>query len=485
MGSRRRSLLGGKRTGGSEESELLGDGGTDEVTTPAAPAPEPAAPPPEEPLTDPSASGPFLAEFLRKPDPGDADLLQAPVPPPPRSEPAPAPAARPAAPPPAPSVEPVAWDTAPARAPTPSPPPSRALPEPRSPEPSYVQFDAPPAAPPPVQPKGEARPDAWGEGWNPAGSGPTPLADAPVARDLFQGTGFEELEEIPPPTEEQPAGVLEDVGQSYSTPYSVPEPPPIPGLVDRFTPPPVQRTELGERKRKPDYLPDTPGGAANRGYEPTPAPVARRKAAKEAPVESERSGPPILLLAGIGALGLFGVGLILVAVAVFFGSSGDDNGAGLAPNQGGTTVETRNDMRRRPQDFEQPVPEPAPAPVPVEAPAPAAPAPGAAPTSPSPSPTPAPGPRPVQPVPAPPKPPPEPSKAAPAPASQGILKIRANRRAMVYVNNQVVGFTPLDHKVAPGTWSVAAVLPGQPTTRQERTVSAPAAGGTTAVDFTF
>ena len=56
---------------------------------------------------------------------------------------------------------------------------------------------------------------------------------------------------------------------------------------------------------------------------------------------------------------------------------------------------------------------------------------------------------------------------------------------MVYVNNQVVGFTPLDHKVGSGAYEVAAVLPGQPTTRQEREVSIGGSGGTQAVDFTF
>jgi hypothetical protein len=487
MGSRRRSLLGSKKTtgaGGSEDADLLGDNATDEVTGSGAPS----SPPMDEPLTDPSASGPFMAGFLAQPPPdADSDLLAAPTPPVART-PSPAAetrAAAPAAPAPAPDVVPVAWDVAPARAPTPAPPPIRpAAPAPA--EPSYVSYDEP--APPPTAPPQ----DAWSEGWSPApragaaaaAAGPTPLADAPVARDLFQGSGFEELEEIPPPTEELPSGVMEDVGQSYSTPYSVPEPPPIPGLVDRFTPPPVQRTELGERKRKPDYLPETPGGAKNRGYEPTPAPAARRKPKAEPTEAAERSGPPFVMILGIGAVGLLGVGLIVVAIALFATMGGGEgrSGGGLDPNPGGgTTVETRDDMRRKPPPLGELPPEPAPEPPP---------APVGADPAPQPEPQPQPGPRPTPapaPAPQPPRPQPEPgpSKAQPAPAAQGILKIRANRRAMVYVNNQVVGFTPLDHKVAPGTWSVAAVLPGQPTTRQERNVSIQAAGGTSAVDFTF
>jgi len=479
MGARRRSLLGNKRTGtGSADdgADLLSDANTDEVPAPAAQ--EGALPPMEDPLTDPSASGPFMAEFLRKDSAGAADLLQAP-PAPARSEPSPPPRsvepdrhAQPTAPP----VAQVAFDAAPARAPTPQPPPSRSMPEEGPP---LVSFDqAPEPAPTDA---------AWGDGWSPQAGAPRPLSDAPVARELFGGSGYEELEDVPPPTEELPSGVMEDVGQSYSTPYSVPEPPPIPGLVDRFTPPPVQRTELGDRKRKPDYLPDTPSGAANRGYEPTPAPVAKRKAAPRADVEERgSSGPPMSLLLGIGAAAVLGIGMVLLAAALFLGPSGDNGsteGPGLAPATGGTTVETRDDMRRKPAQLGTPDSEPV-QPEPVAQPAPE-PAPEPAGTAPQPAPDPKPQPKPAVPTAPAPKPAPEPDpKPAPA-AAQGVLKIRANRRAMVYVNNQVVGFTPLDHKVAPGTWSVAAVLPGQPTTRQERNVSVSSAGGTSAVDFTF
>jgi hypothetical protein len=473
MGSRRRSLLGSKRTGaagGSDDgNDLLGDANTDEAAAPSAAAPEPEATRtsvPDEPLTDPSAAGPFLSALLPTTSAGDQDLLQAP-PPPARADAAPAPH-------PVPSASPApAWEAAPPAPQRPAAPPPA--------EPSYVSFDAPPAAPAPATPK-----EAWGEGWSPGGgqTGPTPLADAPVARELFGGAGYEELEDVPPPTEEQPSAVLEDVGQSYSTPYSVPEPPPIPGLVDRFTPPPMQRTELGDRKRKPDYLPETPGGAEKRNYEPTPAPTPRRKAAAKDEIEETRSGPPMFAILGIGAVALLGVGLIFVALAIVFSSGGDDGetAASLDPEKPNTTVETRDDLRRKPPPLGE---TPSEAPAPPEPPAPTEPVP-AEPVPPGPAPE---QPKPAQPAPVPPAPPkpaqPAPVKPAPAAAAQGVLKIRANRRAMVYVNNQVVGFTPLDHKVAPGTWSVAAVLPGQPTTRQERNVAIQAAGGTTAVDFTF
>ena len=73
---------------------------------------------------------------------------------------------------------------------------------------------------------------------------------------------------------------------------------------------------------------------------------------------------------------------------------------------------------------------------------------------------------------------------APATQAQGVLKIRANRRAIVYVNDQAIGFTPLDHKVGPGTYTVAAMLPQQPTSRQEKSASV-SGSGAVPIDFQF
>lgn len=411
------------------------------------------------------------------------------------SEAAPSDAGGPTDPPPAASAEP-ALPPAPALPPTPAPPPSSsALPSPPpwevdsfpAPKPSLRKVGVSPVPTPPpweVEPEPPPRKPAPREAPPPTVTRSGPAEDAAVARDLFKDAGFEALDHLSPPTEDRPAAVVEDVAQTYSSPYSVPEPPPIPELMNRFTPSPVVRTELGERRRKPDYLPDTPAGAEQRSYEPTPPPSAPRR---KAGGKSQDGGLPIPMLAGLGAVAVLGVGLVLGLVWFFGTGGGDREPVGLAPEAPRTTVETRDDMRRKPPGVGEeapPAPDPAPAPTPEAAPV------AEAPPAPSPAdPAPRPDPKPAAPKPSAPPTAPASQPAAPAPApvadTQGMLKVRANRRAMVYVNNQVIGFTPLDHKVAPGTWSVAAVLPGQPTTRQERNVSVQAAGATTAIDFTF
>ena len=56
---------------------------------------------------------------------------------------------------------------------------------------------------------------------------------------------------------------------------------------------------------------------------------------------------------------------------------------------------------------------------------------------------------------------------------------------LVYVNGQAIGYTPQDYKVDPGTFSVSAMVPGQPATKQTRDASVSQAASTVAVDFTF
>ncbi|MBT3221323.1 MAG: hypothetical protein HN348_19750, partial [Proteobacteria bacterium] len=75
------------------------------------------------------------------------------------------------------------------------------------------------------------------------------------------------LNEIPdttdcPPTEEFPTPVMEDLAAPHSAPMNVPEPPPIPGILDRYTPAPVMPAE-GQRQHS-DERP-----------EPTPTPTPR------------------------------------------------------------------------------------------------------------------------------------------------------------------------------------------------------------------
>jgi hypothetical protein len=77
-------------------------------------------------------------------------------------------------------------------------------------------------------------------------------------------------------------------------------------------------------------------------------------------------------------------------------------------------------------------------------------------------------------------------KPAPAdPATLGTLKIRANRRVLVYVDGKAIGYAPTDHLVAPGAHSVRAMLPGQPATAQTQSIDVAAAGSVVALDFAF
>jgi hypothetical protein len=66
-----------------------------------------------------------------------------------------------------------------------------------------------------------------------------------------------------------------------------------------------------------------------------------------------------------------------------------------------------------------------------------------------------------------------------------VLKIRSNRRVLVYIDGQASGYTPLEMKVDPGEHAVVAMVPGQPNTKQERAASVAAGGDTVAVDFAF
>ncbi|MCA9572239.1 MAG: hypothetical protein KC656_30580, partial [Myxococcales bacterium] len=54
--------------------------------------------------------------------------------------------------------------------------------------------------------------------------------------DVRTAVAYSEYDDGPPPTDEVPSAVLQDVSQSYAAPMHVPEPPPIPGILDRFTP---------------------------------------------------------------------------------------------------------------------------------------------------------------------------------------------------------------------------------------------------------
>lgn len=116
----------------------------------------------------------------------------------------------------------------------------------------------------------------------------------------------------------------------------------------------------------------------------------------------------------------------------------------------------------------------------------------AAPGAPETEPTPAPppdrpkGPRPTATAPAgaPGAPPPDP---APSPASAPTavtLRVGANQRALVHLDEVPVGYTPLELPVPPGRHVVAVMLPGKSSTRQQREVDV-SGSAPMAVDFRF
>ena len=117
-----------------------------------------------------------------------------------------------------------------------------------------------------------------------------------------------------------------------------------------------------------------------------------------------------------------------------------------------------------------------------ELPAPVAAAPEPLPSAPgaAPAPTPRAAPR-AKPAPAAPgASPTEPPSAAPV----ATVKVRANRRVLVYVDDLAVGYTPLDHPLPPGAHVISALVPGQLSTRQDQQVKVER-GGEPVVEFQF
>ncbi len=327
--------------------------------------------------------------------------------------------------------------------------------------------------------------ESWGRSvWDGAGE-PDASLDAPINREAHGS--HQDFDAGPPPTEEVPAGVMEDVGVSYNAPMNVPEPPPIPGILDRFTPPPVERqvgavggeapvfedpgysqptVQDGSQAfgGRPSYL-DTPGPSDR-----APEPVAKSKKPPTRDYDDDDDDVggggipmgPVLILAAALFLGVVVVGgLGVVVIGLGAGSTqvntSDDGGEpDVEPG-----VELRNDMRQKPGLIGvEPEPEPDPEP------------------SPSPSPAPVPAPAPTRPAPAP--------KPAPAPAAstKSVLKVRSNRRVLIYVDDRAVGYAPQDVETTPGSHTVSAMIAGRPASKRTESVSV-SEGGTASVDFTF
>ncbi len=279
------------------------------------------------------------------------------------------------------------------------------------------------------------------------------------------GSGFIDLSDgARPPTEEMPNAVMEDLSQVYSAPMSVPEPPPVPGIVDRYTPPPMNRRgpapPTGVDARRPAFTPSpAPRQSPSRPPSPTPVPDLRRRA----PESNEGGGTPLVTL--ILAFLLGGAVFVLLLALVWTMMNMTNSGSvepvvqpvpaaaqpavqGLdvvphGPDEEAGVVEVREGIGAEdPAAAELDV---VPVPVPEVVPVPTA--------SPRPRPTPA--------VPT----------ARPRPAAtSGTLSIESNRRVIVSIDGNPSDFTPLELTVPPGTYLISAELPSRSGSQQTQTV---------------
>lgn len=276
----------------------------------------------------------------------------------------------------------------------------------------------------------------------------------------FDEASFADMDAPPPPTDEVPSAVLQDVSQSYAAPMNVPEPPPIPGLLDRFTP-------VGAPSRA-QHDPDRPSYLAD-DEPPKPPPMKLRPTPTrnlEEDDEEPRRGSPVPFLIG-GALFFGGAVLLLVLVFVLLLQNNTPDAGPVTP----PVPAQVEPVTPGPDAIDVPVkddlkdPEPAPVPAP--------------------EPEPAPTPAPVRPAPERPRPQPAPAPVAPAPAeARGTLSIRSNRMALVYVDGRALGLTPKTVKEPAGTRTISAMLPGQPQSKQTKSVKV-VGGRTATVEFTF
>lgn len=308
---------------------------------------------------------------------------------------------------------------------------------------------------------------------------------------------FSELEN--PPTEE--VSLYQDVSQAHNAPMNVPEPPPIPGIEDRFTPPPVERTEIGQRQSKgrPSYLATPTPASADREAFPD------KKRHDDKFVSSNRDGRAIGGLdlgddydgyddeEGPGMLRyIVGLGVLLLLAVVLGGGAaitgmfagGEEQAANDLPEDHRGVKVRRGIEKEGPEilgdldgvdDPDRVIVEPEPAGDDEEE--------EEEPVDEAPEPTPEAAPAPA------------PAVAAPAPAPRrkrrtekaavSKILIRANRRVLVYVDGKAVGYTPLDFEAGTGSHQVVAMVAGQPATRQTKSANIGSVGDEVSVEFSF
>lgn len=367
-------------------------------------------------------------------------------------------------------------------------------PVPRSREPDgspdeFVVFDDKPSDHPVAEPEvhvddlppgfesGEGLPSGTPEPLRGRASAPTGMA-APDETDWFHD------EDRDPPTEEAQAATLEDLASMYRAPMNVPEPPPIPGILDRFTPAPAKPARPGDADaQRPDFVPTPPGGAEPPGI-PRPqgmwddhqgagdgASSSRSHRVDSATEPPFWQDPTFLVMIVIAIL----LAVIVLGGALWFfvfNTSGAQSAVQPVPIEVPSVVRPPVDVRQTVSPTQLPPPdadvagegdadqaEP-PEAEPSKAGADAS-APGLESTAP-----------PVRRT-----APPRASPVAPVADGPGRLQVRATRRTLVYVNGQPVGMSPVNIEKPPGVYTVHIVDKGKKVEQrvdlesgQERTV---------------
>ncbi|MEZ5397934.1 MAG: hypothetical protein R2724_34920 [Bryobacterales bacterium] len=99
----------------------------------------------------------------------------------------------------------------------------------------------------------------------------------------------------------------------------------------------------------------------------------------------------------------------------------------------------------------------------------------------------------VQPQPEPqqaPEPPPAPepagkAKAKAVEAAGPTLHVKSNRRALLYIDDEIKGYAPLTLPIAPGEHRIRAMIGGQPNSEQAKTVKVAPTAKDIRIEFTF
>lgn len=378
-------------------------------------------------------------------------------------------------------------------------PGAEALPEPEVSVDLDLSVDLPSATPPPVSRAEHAVPSVdededaleappLGElppGFDPGDQLRSGTPHVPPPRQAATVPGFEVendgfLEDAAdPPSEDEPSSVPEDIANMYRAPMNVPEPPPIPGILDRYTPAPARRDEAeasdGARR---EFRPVKAGGAEAPAVRPprglwdeTPMPSVRDRTPTPPPAVRPAAPPPdrpmwqdpwLITAVGVAFVAaLLVVGLLIVYLQPPFGEEP------VAPDRGTpATISPTMPSGAAPTSGEPVAPE-------VDAGAMPTADPTAAPEEPPPSET----------VETAPKPQPRVRNTTPRQpepqARTGKLRISATRSVLVYVNGVPEGYTPLSLDKPAGKYVITAQVNGR---EVEKRVDL-ASGSIRSVDF--